>query len=80
MSVFAVENDVAGVSCETRLIVDSQRAADITLDSVAVSSDALMGTLGGASEALEFTIDVAALLTAEMLGISIGPSSVPSAT
>ncbi len=72
MSVFAVEKDAAGVSCETRLIVDSQRAADISLDSVVVSSDALMGTLGGASDALEFTIDVAAACSAaEMLGISI---------
>ena len=72
MSVFAVESDTNGVSCETRLVVDSQRAADITLDGVAVSSDALLGTLGGASEALEFTIDVAAACSAaEMLGISI---------
>ena len=72
LSVFAVEPSASGVSCETRLIVDSQRAADISLETVSVGSDALLGTLGGASEALEFTIDVAAACSAaEMLGISI---------
>ena len=72
MSVFAVESGAEGVSSETRLIVDSQRAADITLDNVTVSGDALLGSLGGASEAMEFTIDVAAACSAaEMLGISI---------
>ena len=72
MSVFAVESGAEGVSSETRLIVDSQRAADITLDNVTVSGDALLGSLGGASQAMEFTIDVAAACSAaEMLGISI---------
>jgi alkylation response protein AidB-like acyl-CoA dehydrogenase len=72
MSVFAIEKDTAGVSCETRLIVDSQRAADISLEGVAVTKEALLGSLGDASNALEFTIDVAAACSAaEMLGISI---------
>jgi alkylation response protein AidB-like acyl-CoA dehydrogenase len=72
MSVFAIEKDTAGVSCETRLIVDSQRAADISLEAVAVTKEALLGSLGDASSALEFTIDVAAACSAaEMLGISI---------
>ena len=72
MSVFAVESGAEGVSSDTRLIVDSQRAADITLNNVKVSEDALLGSLGGASEAMEFTIDVAAACSAaEMLGISI---------
>jgi len=71
-SVFMVESGASGVSCETRLIIDSQRAADITLNSVTVSGDALLGSIGGASDAIEFTIDVAAACSAaEMLGISI---------
>jgi alkylation response protein AidB-like acyl-CoA dehydrogenase len=71
LSVFAVEKSTAGVSLETRLMVDSQRAADITLDNVTVNENALLGTFGGAAEALEFTIDVAAACSAaEMLGVA----------
>jgi alkylation response protein AidB-like acyl-CoA dehydrogenase len=53
-------------------MVDSQRAADITLDNVTVNENALLGTFGGAAEALEFTIDVAAACSAaEMLGVAV---------
>lgn len=72
VSVFAVEKSTAGLSFETRLMVDSQRAADITLDNVTVNENALLGTFGGAAEALEFTIDVAAACSAsEMLGVAV---------
>jgi len=72
LGVFAIPSDSEGISIETRLIVDSQRAADITLTDVAVSTDALLGELGGADEALDFTLDVAAACSAaEMLGIAI---------
>jgi alkylation response protein AidB-like acyl-CoA dehydrogenase len=54
------------------LVVDSQRAADITLTDVAIGADALLGDLSGADEALDFTLDVAAACSAaEMLGIAI---------
>ena len=72
LGVFAIPSDSEGISIETRLIVDSQRAADITLTDVAVGADALFGELGGADEALDFTLDVAAACSAaEMLGIAI---------
>ena len=43
LGVFAIPSDSDGISIETRLIVDSQRRADITLTDVAVGADALLG-------------------------------------
>ncbi len=69
ISLFIVDPKASGVSFKTERTVDNQRSADIILTNVQVSSDALLGPLGGAFDALDEAVDFASvLLCAEAVG------------
>jgi alkylation response protein AidB-like acyl-CoA dehydrogenase len=70
ISVYAIDSAAAGVSCTSYPTVDGHRAAEIRLDGVRVSADALLGTVGEACGALQDTVDEATLaVSAEAVGI-----------
>ncbi|GAB3285756.1 acyl-CoA dehydrogenase family protein [Parahaliea aestuarii] len=71
-SVFAVPADAAGLTVESRAMVDSRAAGALMLDNVSVGADALVGEAGAAGPALERTLDIANIgLAAELLGLSV---------
>jgi pimeloyl-CoA dehydrogenase small subunit len=70
ISLFIVDRDAKGVGLRDYPTVDGLRAADVTLDRVAVGADALLGPLDGASPAIAAIVDRAvAALCAEAIGI-----------
>ena len=69
ISLVRVPRDTAGVSVQRTVMADSRNAANISFDAVTVPADHVLGSLGGAAEALEATLDRARVaLAAEMLG------------
>jgi alkylation response protein AidB-like acyl-CoA dehydrogenase len=69
-SIFAVAPDAPGVALQSYRTIDGRRAADIRFADVAVPGDALLGTAGGASPAIEAATDATiAALAAEALGV-----------
>jgi alkylation response protein AidB-like acyl-CoA dehydrogenase len=65
-----VPRDTPGVTLTEYLTVDGQRAADVRLDGVRVSEDALLGGPGHALPAIEAALDLAlAALCAEAVSI-----------
>ncbi|WP_439106824.1 acyl-CoA dehydrogenase family protein [Congregibacter sp.] len=72
LSAFLVPADASGLHIEACDMVDSRQCGAVTLDGVRVGSDALMGGEGDAWEALERTLDIAAIgFSAELLGLSL---------
>ncbi|MFT5579636.1 MAG: alkylation response protein AidB-like acyl-CoA dehydrogenase [Paraglaciecola psychrophila] len=72
LSLFLLDSNCAGLSCERVIMVDSRNAGNIVLDNVTVSSADLVGELDGAIDALEQTLSIAnTCLAAEMLGLSL---------
>jgi alkylation response protein AidB-like acyl-CoA dehydrogenase len=72
ISLFLVAASAPGVSVETVVMTDSRNAGILTLDKVAVSSDALLGGLDEGYATLSRTLDIANIgLSAELLGISL---------
>jgi len=70
MSLFAVSADSDGLRRQDYRTVDGSRAADITLENVAVREDALLGTAGDGLATLEAVINEAILaVAAEAVGI-----------
>lgn len=68
-SLFVVDTATAGVVLKPSRTVDGLRAADVSLTSVCVGADALLGAAGGAQGAIDETLDFAtALLCADALG------------
>jgi len=61
-SLFLVDRARADLSIRAYRIVDSQRAADVTLANVSVAAGALLGTDGGALPAIEEALDFATAL------------------
>jgi acyl-CoA dehydrogenase len=69
LSLFMVDREAQGVAVTRTLMADSRNAANIALSNVQVGSDALLGALDGAADALDQALDIARIgLTAEMLG------------
>jgi alkylation response protein AidB-like acyl-CoA dehydrogenase len=70
ITLFAVGGKAAGVSHQSYPTVDGHQAAEITLDDVKVSGDAVLGEVGEGHATLEATIDEATLaVCAEAVGI-----------
>lgn len=69
LSLFLIDPSAAGVSVRGYRTVDGLRAADVTLDNVAVDAASLLGTAGDAWPAIANVVDNAvAALCAEALG------------
>ncbi|MBL4666468.1 MAG: acyl-CoA dehydrogenase family protein, partial [Sneathiella sp.] len=69
ISLFIIDKDAEGVDIRSYATVDGQRAADIRLENVKVSADALVGDEGAASPVIEKIIDRATgALCAEAVG------------
>lgn len=69
ITLFLVPRDVAGVTVERKDTVDSRHAADIVLDNVEVTADAVLGEVDNGLGALEAVLDAGrAGLSAEMSG------------
>jgi len=70
ITLFAVPADTAGLSINAYHTVDGLRAAELTLNDVRVSGDAVLGGTGDGFAALDETIDDATLaICAEAVGI-----------
>jgi alkylation response protein AidB-like acyl-CoA dehydrogenase len=70
VSLFLVDNKAPGVSVRSYMTQDGGRAAEITLNNVAVGADALVGPEGGALPLVERALDYGiAALCAESVGI-----------
>ena len=70
LSLFLVDADAAGVSKVAYPMMDAQRVANITFDDVQLSSDALLGTEGGAMDVVDQVVREALIaLAAEAVGI-----------
>ena len=69
LSLFMVDREDQGVTVTRTLMADSRNAANVVLSGVQVGSDALIGELDKAADALDQALDIARIgLTAEMLG------------
>ena len=69
ISLFMVDADAPGVSIQRTWMVDSRNAANILLENVSVSRNALLGEAGKAAGVLEQVLDTGRIgLAAEMLG------------
>ena len=69
ISLFLVDREANGVSVTRTIMADSRNAANVKLDAVKVSNDALLGTADTAADTLDQALDIARIgLSAEMLG------------
>jgi alkylation response protein AidB-like acyl-CoA dehydrogenase len=69
LTLFMVDRDAPGVSVTRTIMADSRNAANVSLDNVAVSADALIGVVDGGADILDPALDIARIgLAAEMLG------------
>ena len=69
LSLFMVDREAAGLSVTRTLMADSRNAANVVLEGVQVGSDALIGEVDKAADALDQALDIARIgLSAEMLG------------
>ena len=70
LSLFLVDANAAGVSKVAYPMMDAQRVANISFDNVQLSSDALLGTEGGAMDVVDQVVREALIaLAAEAVGI-----------
>ena len=78
VTLFAVAADTEGVSRDTYATVDGLRAAEVMLDNVRVSADAVLGELDEGFAAVDATIDEATLdewnrlVAVNMTGVFLG--------
>jgi len=72
LSLFLVPTEAEGLSHKPTFLIDSRTCADVTLDSVRVGGDMLIGTLDQGADVLDVVLDeAAAAVSAEMLGGSL---------
>lgn len=70
ITLFIVEKNAEGVSAQNFTTIDGSRAADITLENVRVSADAVIGSVDNGFEILDEALDYgAAALCAEAIGV-----------
>jgi acyl-CoA dehydrogenase len=71
ITLFLVDKDTAGVSCERTIMVDSRNAARFAFKGAQVSGEDVLGAVDSGFAALEHTLDVGRIfLAAEMAGLS----------
>ena len=69
ISLFLVDRAAAGVAVTRTKMVDSRNAANIELDDVQVTADALIGAEGQGADILDRALDIARIgISSEMLG------------
>jgi alkylation response protein AidB-like acyl-CoA dehydrogenase len=69
LTLFLVDRHAPGVSVTRTIMADSRNAANVSLDNVAVSADAVIGAVDGGADILDPALDIARIgLAAEMLG------------
>ena len=69
ITLFIVDAKAKGVTITRTLMVDNRNAANVTFDNVAISADAVLGSVDGGSDVIEQVLDIARIgLAAEMLG------------
>ena len=69
LTLFVVDREAAGVTVTRTIMADSRNAANVSLDNVSVSGDAILGSVDGGADVLDASLDIARIgLTAEMLG------------
>ena len=69
LSLFILAKDVKGLNIIPTTMVDHKNAANIEFKDVIISKENMLGTLNGAREVIEETLDISrAALSAEMLG------------
>jgi len=72
LSLFLVPTEAEVLSHKPTFLIDSRTCADVTLDSVRVGGDMLIGTLDQGADVLDVVLDeAAAAVSAEMLGGSL---------
>lgn len=72
LSLFLVDREADGVSCQRTIMADSRNAANINFENVSVSADALLGEEGKAWAILEPVLDRGRIaLAAEMMGLAL---------
>lgn len=71
LGLFLVDRDAAGLTISTTLNADNRRVADLSLESVRVAADAVIGAPAASGAALVRALDIgAALSAAELLGVA----------
>ena len=69
LTLFIVDRDAPGISVTRTIMADSRNAANVSLDNVAVSADAVIGAVDSGADILDPALDIARIgLSAEMLG------------
>ena len=69
LTLFLVDRDASGVKVTRTIMADSRNAANVVLDNVAVSADAVLGAVDAGADVLDPALDIACIgLSAEMLG------------
>ncbi|MEH6583380.1 MAG: acyl-CoA dehydrogenase family protein [Halioglobus sp.] len=72
LSAFLVPAGTAGVTVESRVMVDSRSAGSVRFDNVTVAASQLLGEAGNAWAGLGWALDVANIgLASELLGLSV---------
>ncbi len=72
-TMFAVDRDAAGLSIQAERLVDSSMAAQVTLDGVEVTADAVIGEVDGGEAVLSRLLNAARTgAAAEMVGVGLG--------
>lgn len=71
LGLFLVDRDAAGLTISTTLNADNRRVADLSIESVRVAADAVIGEPAASGAALVRALDIgAALSAAELLGVA----------
>ena len=71
LGLFLVGREAEGLTIDTTLNADNRRVANLSLDSVRVDADAMIGETGVATQSLSRAIDIGAVLSAaELLGVA----------
>lgn len=69
LTLFLVDRNAAGVTVTRTIMADSRNAANVVLDNVSVSADAVLGAVNGGADVLDPALDIARIgLSSEMLG------------
>ena len=72
ISLFLVDRDATGVSCQRTTLADSRNSANIQFDKVQVDASALIGELDAGWQVLEPVLDRGRVaLAAEMMGLAL---------
>ena len=71
ISLFLVPADASGVTVETYRVLDTHYFANVSFDKVDIEDSALLGSLNGGLEVLDYILDVGRIgASAELLGIA----------